>query len=1132
MPWLQALDLFTLPSYGEEGVPQAIMQAMACGIPVVSTPVGAIAEAVDAGVTGLLVAPRNAAALARRPRHAARRSGAARALRPRRRARARGARFRHRPHARPMEAVFRARVGRTPDMCGIAGFFGTRTMRARDGRADDGGAAPARSRRRAHGVLGRRPRSATDGAAPNALLHTRLSIIDPRPEADQPMGNDAGDVWIAYNGEVYDWADDAETLRDAGLPFPHALRHRIHPARVRALGHRLRARACAACSRSRSVDLKRRAVYVVRDRLGLKPVVYAHRDDGFAFASTVRALLPWLPRDARGFSAEGIDAYLAHRTIPAPRTVFDAHVAAAAGALPALRPRERRARRRTNTGGREPSSEAVAADVRRGDPHAHRRRPAARTLPVVRHRLVAIACRLAAMGFNRLQSFTAAFPGTSFDESAEARVTAERLGFPNLAIDIPQRVAADFRAHRRRSRRAVRRSVLRADVVPRARDDAAREGGAGRRRRRRAVRRLQALREAPAHALAARPGRCPRSRAPAAIGGSRLAASSSRSCGSTGAPRTRCAFRGLTPGERAFLAPDTSPPRALLAHARGRRRRRSRDAARNRPAQLPARLHPAQGRSLHDGARARDARAVPRSSLRRGGAWRCPTPSASPRRRSKLLAPACWRRSPTASRSRARSAASIRRSPAGSKATSRRGCAGLGARLARAHVRPARRRARRRVRRRVARRRHAARRAGPAARDPRRIAGAARGAGRAAMTPIPHAQPRRSRSRSRARRRADDRATPAAAAQRAAPASPRRILIAHHLLLGDTIMLTPLIAKCRARWPDAEIVMTCPVPYASCSTRRALRRARAALRSARCRDADRRCSRSAASISRSSPRDNRLSWLARALGRALDRRLRRRQPAVQGLARRRAAPVSGHADGVGRSRRRTGRRAGARAVSRRRLARAARGSVCAARRAVLRAARGCQHAAEAMARRALARAGRAPRARRATRSCCRRAPARRRCSTRSIPARTWPRYPGTLSLPQLWHLLAGAALLVCPDTGIAHLARLVGVPTVALFGPGSRAALGRRRVLARQPVHRAHDSRFSVPRPAHHDEARSRVDPPLRALPGRPPDRCPEPQCMLALTDDLVWRAARHACPPRGRPEVLRVSCRRCARGE
>ncbi len=62
--WLSALDIFALPSYGDEGVPQGIMQAMACGLPVVSTPVGAIAEAVQDGITGSLVAPRNAAALA------------------------------------------------------------------------------------------------------------------------------------------------------------------------------------------------------------------------------------------------------------------------------------------------------------------------------------------------------------------------------------------------------------------------------------------------------------------------------------------------------------------------------------------------------------------------------------------------------------------------------------------------------------------------------------------------------------------------------------------------------------------------------------------------------------------------------------------------------------------------------------------------------------------------------------------------------------------------------------------------------------------------------------------------------------------------------------------------------------
>ncbi len=63
VPWLNALDLFVLPSWGEEGVPQAIMQAMACGIAVVSTTTGAITEAVDARVTGLIVAPRDIAAL-------------------------------------------------------------------------------------------------------------------------------------------------------------------------------------------------------------------------------------------------------------------------------------------------------------------------------------------------------------------------------------------------------------------------------------------------------------------------------------------------------------------------------------------------------------------------------------------------------------------------------------------------------------------------------------------------------------------------------------------------------------------------------------------------------------------------------------------------------------------------------------------------------------------------------------------------------------------------------------------------------------------------------------------------------------------------------------------------------------
>ncbi len=62
--WLATIDIFALPSYGEEGVPQAIMQAMGCGLPVISTRVGAIPEAVVDGQTGLLIQKRDSAALA------------------------------------------------------------------------------------------------------------------------------------------------------------------------------------------------------------------------------------------------------------------------------------------------------------------------------------------------------------------------------------------------------------------------------------------------------------------------------------------------------------------------------------------------------------------------------------------------------------------------------------------------------------------------------------------------------------------------------------------------------------------------------------------------------------------------------------------------------------------------------------------------------------------------------------------------------------------------------------------------------------------------------------------------------------------------------------------------------------
>jgi glycosyltransferase involved in cell wall biosynthesis len=64
LPWLRALDIFALPSWANEGVPQALVQAMLVGLPCVTTAIGGIPEIAEHDRTALVVPPRDPAALA------------------------------------------------------------------------------------------------------------------------------------------------------------------------------------------------------------------------------------------------------------------------------------------------------------------------------------------------------------------------------------------------------------------------------------------------------------------------------------------------------------------------------------------------------------------------------------------------------------------------------------------------------------------------------------------------------------------------------------------------------------------------------------------------------------------------------------------------------------------------------------------------------------------------------------------------------------------------------------------------------------------------------------------------------------------------------------------------------------
>ncbi len=133
---------------------------------------------------------------------------------------------------------------------------------------------------------------------------------------------------------------------------------------------------------------------------------------------------------------------------------------------------------------------------------------------------------------------------------------------------------------------------------------------------------------------------------------------------------------------------------------------------------------------------------------------------------------------------------------------------------------------------------------------------------------------------------------------------------------------------------------------------------------------------------------------------------------------------------------------------------------------------------------------------------------------------------GRLDLPQLWHLLARARLLVCPDTGIAHLARIVGVPTVALFGPGSHVIHGAGDFWADAPFRAitiddfpCRDQRTLYRREiAWVRRCGRRFD--AQALPGgrSDPSACGDALCMNALPLDSVYEAACAAFSARRDP--------------
>ena len=161
--------------------------------------------------------------------------------------------------------------------------------------------------------------------APGVQLgFTRLSILDLSAAGHQPMQSPDGRYVIVFNGEIYNFQALRKTLESAGETFvghsdTEVLLRLFMRDGFEACLQRLRGMFAFAVW-----DRETSTLSLARDRLGVKPLVYAETGQGFLFGSEIQALFALDEHLSRAPNVQALDHYLTFQYIPAPMSGFAA----------------------------------------------------------------------------------------------------------------------------------------------------------------------------------------------------------------------------------------------------------------------------------------------------------------------------------------------------------------------------------------------------------------------------------------------------------------------------------------------------------------------------------------------------------------------------------------------------------------------------------------------------------------------------------------------------------------------------------------------------------------------------------------------------------------------------------------
>ncbi len=151
------------------------------------------------------------------------------------------------------------------------------------------------------------------------LGHTRLSIIDLSEHASQPMTDEQGRYTIIFNGEIYNFTELRNNLKNKGITFNSAsdteVLLKLYIQHKEECVHQLNGFFAFAV-----YDKAEDSLFIARDHIGIKPLLYFYDDDKLFFASEMKAMLQLgVPKN---IDQQSLREYFRFNYIPSPNTIF------------------------------------------------------------------------------------------------------------------------------------------------------------------------------------------------------------------------------------------------------------------------------------------------------------------------------------------------------------------------------------------------------------------------------------------------------------------------------------------------------------------------------------------------------------------------------------------------------------------------------------------------------------------------------------------------------------------------------------------------------------------------------------------------------------------------------------------